>query len=371
MTKPTLAKRSLLERLVEHLPFVQPKPPATLRTLFHRDTGKPAAKWQGYLQHYDRHLAGRKEQPLRLLEIGVQAGGSLEVWAQYFNNARLIIGCDIDPACGALRYDDPRIKILIGDINTPATLQSLSVLTETLDVVIDDGSHHSRDIIRSFVQLFPRLSEGGTYLIEDLHCSYWDSYGGGLYDPFSAIAFFKKIVDLVNRPVWGVQVAAKDFLAEFRALVDDAATEIAPNETDWSFLDQIHSIEFVNSICVIHKRAARHNVLGPLLLSGVQRNDGAEGKANASSHQYVAAEMSVPDQHTNVFSNPAAQQAQTQLSLAREEIARLKEQNVTLTTQFYEATKNFYDASVTIQQLEYQLKELEQTKPDTDSSTAS
>ena len=377
MTKPTLAKRSLLQRLVEHLPFVQPKPPATLRTLFHRDTGKPAAKWQGYLQHYDRHLAGRKEQPLRLLEIGVQAGGSLEVWAQYFNNARLIIGCDIDPACGALRYDDPRIKILIGDINTPATLQSLSVLTETLDVVIDDGSHHSRDIIRSFVQLFPRLSEGGTYLIEDLHCSYWESYGGGLYDPFSAIAFFKKIVDLVNRPVWGVQVAAKDFLAEFRALVDDAATEIAPNETDWSFLDQIHSIEFVNSICVIHKRAARHNVLGPLVLSGVQRNDGAEGKANVSSHQYVAAEMSVPDQSSNILSRLTNLERENQLLLARDEIARLKQeitaleqQAASLTTQVYESTKKFYDASVTIQQLEYQLKELEQTKPDTDSSTA-
>jgi len=365
-----MTERNLLQRLTEHLGFIQPKPVETLSRLFHRNTGKPAAKWQGYLQHYDRHLARLKDQPLRILEIGVQAGGSLEVWAEYFKSATLIIGCDIDEACGALRYDDPRIKVLIGDINTPETLQSLSALTDTLDVVIDDGSHHSSDIIRSFVQLFPRLSDGGTYLIEDLHCSYWKSYGGGLYDPFSAIAFFKKIVDLVNRPVWGVNIEAKDFLAEFSAILAEASPENATTETDWRFLDDIHLIEFVNSICVIHKRAAIHNVLGPLVLSGTP-----------SQHQYVAAEMSVLDQSANVFASPSLQQGDTQLLNAREEIARLKAQNITLTTeiyeltklkieninltsQFYEATKKFYDASVTIQQLEFKLKQLEQPNPD-------
>jgi hypothetical protein len=266
----------LAARLADHLPFLQPKPVETLSTLFQRETGKPAAKWQGYLQHYDRHLAELKDQPLRILEIGVQAGGSLEVWAQYFKSATLIIGCDIDPACGALQYDDPRIKVLIGDINTPETLQSLTTLTDTLDVVIDDGSHHSSDIIRSFVHLFPRLREEGTYLIEDLHCSYWESYGGGLYDPFSAIAFFKKIVDLTNRPVWGVDVDAKDFLAEFNAILGDTSQKNAMTETDWRFLEDIHSIEFVNSICVIHKRAASHNSLGRLVLSGTP-----------SPHQYL------------------------------------------------------------------------------------
>jgi hypothetical protein len=362
----------LAARLADHLPFLQPKPIETLSTLFQRDTGKPAAKWQGYLQHYDRHFAKLKDQPLRILEIGVQAGGSLEVWAQYFKSATLIIGCDIDPACGALQYDDPRIKVLIGDINTPGTLQSLATLTDTLDVVIDDGSHHSSDTIRSFVQLFPRLSEEGTYLIEDLHCSYWESYGGGLYDPFSAIAFFKKIVDLVNRPVWGVDVDVKDFLAVFSAILGDASPENAMTETDWRFLEDIHSIEFVNSICVIHKRAASHNVLGPLVLSGTP-----------SPHQYVAAEMSVLDQSASIFSSPSSQQGDTQLLHAREEIARLKEQNISLTTQnyeltklkieninltsqFYEATKKFSDASVTIQQLEFKLKQLE--KPNADES---
>jgi hypothetical protein len=356
--------------MAEHLPFPQPKLVETLSTLFQRDAGKPAAKWQGYLQHYDRHLSGLKDQPLRILEIGVQGGGSLEVWAQYFKSATLIIGCDIDPACSTLRYEDPRIKVLIGDINTSETLQSLALLTDTLDVVIDDGSHHSSDIIRSFVQIFPNLSDGGTYLIEDLHCSYWESYGGGLFDQFSAIAFFKRIVDLIHRPVWGVDIETKDFLAEFSVILGDTSQENATSETDWRFLEDIYSIEFVNSICVIHKRAAIQNALGPLMLSGTP-----------SPHHYVAAEMSVPDQSANVFASPFSQQKDTQLLYAREEIAQLKKQNsalttqvneltklkidnINLTSQFYEATKKFYDASVTIQQLEFKLKQLEKTNQD-------
>lgn len=365
-TKRNLAKqnsvRGLIERLANLLGFIQPKRVETLGTLFHRESGQSAAKWQGYLQHYDRYFSRLKDHPLRLLEIGVQGGGSLEVWARYFKSATLIIGCDIDPECGALRYDDPRIKVLIGDINTPHTLKSLTALTDTLDVVIDDGSHHSSDIIRSFVRLFPLLNDGGMYLIEDLHCSYWENYGGGLYHPLSAITFFKKIVDLVNRPVWGVNIEAKDFLAEFRAIVGEPFTRIEASEIDWRFLDDIHAIEFVNSICVIHKRKASQNVLGSLVLSGAP-----------STHQYIPGEMSVPDQSGNIFSriDLSKQADDDRLSLAYQEISKLKQENIALTTQVYTSTKKFYDASVTIQQLEYQLKQLKQTKPDTDASSAS
>jgi hypothetical protein len=239
--------------------------------------------------------------------------------------------------------------------------------------VIDDGSHRSSDIIRSFVQLFPRLAEGGTYLVEDLHCSYWESYDGGLYDPFSAIAFFKKIVDIVNRPVWGVKIEAKDFLAEFGAIFADTSPEKAATETDWRFLEDIHTIEFANSICVINKRTAARNVLGPLVLSGAPVDDNNEGEKNPQPYQYVTAEMSIPDQSDNIFSriDISKQANDKRLSLVYQEITKLKEQNIALTTQVYESTKKFYDASVTIQQLEHQIKQLEQTKPDTDTSTAS
>jgi hypothetical protein len=333
----------------------------TLSALFRRATGKPAAKWQGYLQHYDRLFCGLKTKPLRILEIGIQAGGSLEVWAQYFTSAIQIIGCDKDPACGNLSYTDSRIHVLIGDINAPETLHSLTLLTESLDVVIDDGSHHSEDIIRSFVQLFPRLSDGGIYLIEDLHCSYWESYGGGLHDPFSAISFFKKIVDIINRPMWGVAIAADDFFADFKFIA--SATQSADA---WNFLSEIHSIEFVNSMCIIHKRPIKDNALGSLTLSGKAIEKSVAGADNVDLKSYIAGEISVPDQSMNVFSSSPSQQRGDQLFLAHEEIANLKRQNATLLTQIQDAAQKNYDASMAIEKLTSAVYEL--TKKNYDSS---
>jgi hypothetical protein len=83
--------------------------------------------------------------------------------------------------------------------------------------------------------------------------------------------------------------------------------------------------------------------------------------------------MSVPDQSTNIFSNNdiSKQTDNERLSLAYQQISTLKQENIALTTQVYTSTKKFYDASLTIQQLEYQLKQLEQIKPHTDSGTSS
>jgi hypothetical protein len=356
----------LRQKFEKYLPLFKSKPTDTLTTLFQRPNGKPAAKWQGYLQHYDRLFSSFKKKPLRLLEIGVQAGGSLEVWAQYFDSARIIVGCDVDKSCGDLRYEDPRIKVLIGDINTNETLQSLALITEVFDIVIDDGSHQSDDIIHSFIQLFPLLTEGGIYLIEDLHCSYWEDYGGGLYDPLSSISFFKKIVDMINQSVWGVKIEPSVFFREFKnTKQDNSATDL------WNFLSDIHSIEFVNSMCIIHKRSKQNNMLGTLSLSG-----SLDVNNNVSS-QYLAAEISVPDQTKNIFSKPSIDlvHANAQLSIARDEINRLRQiifelqsETATLTTQFYESTSKFYEASVIIQQLEFKLNSLSPTPSQADST---
>lgn len=59
------------------------------------------------------------------------------------------------------------------------------------DIIIDDGSHVSSDIIRTFALYFPKLKSGGTYIIEDLHASYWESHQGALNYSFSSIEFLK------------------------------------------------------------------------------------------------------------------------------------------------------------------------------------
>ena len=203
---------------------IEPTDPAdshaepTLAALIEVHTGKVSDKWSSYIAVYEDLFASRRHQPVRLLEIGVLNGGSLEIWAKYFSAARLILGCDNNPACASLRFDDPRVKLVIADACSNKGARQIAAHADELDIVVDDGSHNSPDIVRSFFRYFPKLANGGIYVVEDLHCSYWQDFEGGLYGPHSSMAFFKALADVLNRQHWGVADSASGFLAAFGTL---------------------------------------------------------------------------------------------------------------------------------------------------------
>lgn len=227
---------------------------------YSRHTGKVSFRWSSYIPVFERSLIQYRDQPITMLEIGVLNGGSLELWAKYFSNARLILGCDTNPDCANLRFDDPRIHLAIGDATQEAVAERLARLSPTFDLVIDDGSHQSRDIIRSFAHIFPRLAEGGLYVIEDLHASYWQQYEGGLFYPYSSMSFLKRLADVINYEHWGVTWP--------RTQLFDAISKQLGVSFDEQVLASIHSVEFVNSICLIRKKQAAENSLGRAVISG-------------------------------------------------------------------------------------------------------
>lgn len=232
----------------------------TLHELYANHTGKMSDKWSLYLDEYDRLFSSMEDRPVRLLEIGVQNGGSLEIWSRFFQNADVIVGCDINPDCRVLTYDDPRISVVIGDVNDPQTRQSILQSSEQFDIVIDDGSHLSKDIVKTFALYFPNLSEDGLFVAEDLHCSYWDRFEGGVYYPFSAMRFFKRLADVINHEHWGVPGARSEVL---RDIFEEYGCGL-----DEETLATIHSVEFINSMCVVRKSAAVKNGLGLRVISG-------------------------------------------------------------------------------------------------------
>jgi len=239
--------------------LVQEQEQSLLR-LYGDHVGKVSDKWSIYLFEYGRLFHGFRQRPVRLLEIGIQNGGSLEVWSTFFPAARKIVGCDIDPLCGELEFADPKISVVIGDANSDTAQAEILGHASAFDLVIDDGSHLSSDILKSFARYFPYLTEGGLFIAEDLHCSYWKEFEGGLFDPFSSIAFFKRLADVVNHEHWGVGKAPSavfaGFFARYGFSIDD------------SQLLQVHSVEFINSMCVVRKRRPEHNVLGLRFIAG-------------------------------------------------------------------------------------------------------
>ena len=158
----------------------------TLEKLYAEHVGKVSDKWSLYFNEYDRILDEYRNKPVRLLEIGIQNGGSLEIWSKYFPNAEKLVGCDINPDCARLSYEDPRIAVVVGDVNSDASQAAVLGHGLYFDVIIDDGSHRSSDIVKTFARYFPHLADGGVFIVEDLHCSYWQEFEGGLFDPFSS-----------------------------------------------------------------------------------------------------------------------------------------------------------------------------------------
>lgn len=150
-------------------------------------------KWLHYLDIYEQHFAKHRGKDIKFLEIGVFKGGSLEMWRSYFGPQSKICGIDIDPACAA--YETPGTTVRIGSQADPAFLKSVVAEFGVPDIVLDDGSHVAKHQEVSFHTLFPLLAEGGLYIIEDLHTSYWPKWDGGYRRPGSAIELVKDMVD--------------------------------------------------------------------------------------------------------------------------------------------------------------------------------
>jgi hypothetical protein len=292
----------------------------SLAELHDRHTGKVCDKWEHYLDVYDRTFAGYRSQAVAMLEIGIQNGGSLEVWAKYFEAGRTFIGCDIDPNCRRLTYPDSRIHVVVGDAGLDTTRAQVLEKCGTFDIIIDDGSHTSGDIVKGFSQYFPYLHDGGVYVAEDLHCSYWLDFSGGLNHPLSAIAFFKHLVDVIHRDFWGVPLALEAVVEDFNRAYGC--------RLDADMLAHIQSIEFSNSMCIVRKTKPAETSLGRRLQRGTQaivRPDiGGE-----------AAGLATPDQSSNPWARISKPDGGGHDEDATPTVARLMTANLELTQQLH------------------------------------
>lgn len=164
-----------------------------LERYFRTNKGRMIDKWMHYFDIYDRHFSPYRGKPVTVVEFGVQHGGSLQMWRKYFGRRARIFGVDIDPRCAALA--DPGTEIIIGDQEDRGFLASLRERIGPIDVLIEDGGHTMGQQIATFEELWPAVADGGVYLVEDLHTSYWASHGGGYLDPGSFIEYAKRLVD--------------------------------------------------------------------------------------------------------------------------------------------------------------------------------
>ncbi len=159
-----------------------------LEECFDAHSGLLIYKRRHYLRIYERHFERFRGQPLRLLEIGVLGGGSLEMWREYLGPRAHIYGVDVDPRCA--EHAREGIDIIIGDQSDPAFWAGVLEDLSPLDIVLDDGGHQPDQQAVTLECVLPHIRPGGVYLCEDIGGPFhpFHSFIDGLTRPLSAVA---------------------------------------------------------------------------------------------------------------------------------------------------------------------------------------
>lgn len=199
-----------------------------LRDVFDK-LDKASTKWSGYFDVYDRHLLRFIGRSPRILEVGILGGGSLEMWKKYFGAGTKVFGVDADPNCS--HYADENVSIFLGDQGDPLFWETFFADNGTFDIMIDDGGHQMQQQVTTLESAFPFLNDGGIYVTEDTHTSYWDQWGGSFRGATTFMNYAKGLTDLVNRQHFDKS-----------------------NIENWKPYEDLYGVSFYNSMVVIEKR---------------------------------------------------------------------------------------------------------------------
>ena len=153
-------------------------------------------KWLHYFDIYEAHFNKFVDKKVKILEIGVSNGGSLEMWKQYFGSECQIVGIDIHPGCK--QFETDQIKVYIGDQADKNFLEEVISKEGNFDIIIDDGGHFPHQQIISFRTLYKYVNDGGVYLCEDLHTNYMKVYNSGYKHNSTFIELTKNLIDELN-----------------------------------------------------------------------------------------------------------------------------------------------------------------------------
>lgn len=113
-----------------------------------------------YIEEYEKLFAPYRETAARVLEIGVRWGASLCLWKDYFTKAE-IVGMDIDLSRMYPQYIRDDLTLVEGDCAN-ITVEGL------FDIVIDDGPHDLENQLNTIRQYYPKLTDGGIIVVEDI-----------------------------------------------------------------------------------------------------------------------------------------------------------------------------------------------------------
>lgn len=127
------------------------------------DTDKSHEGGHSYGQFYeDLFNTYNQTDELNILELGVQNGGSLRAWKEYFPNAH-VYGVDIaDSRLDKYKLDD--VTYIVKDLRL--AIKDLEHIK--FDIIIDDSDHSEDTMAWIAANYFDLLKDTGTLVFEDV-----------------------------------------------------------------------------------------------------------------------------------------------------------------------------------------------------------
>ena len=159
-------------------------------------------KWVHYFPIYEKWFSPYRGKEIVFAEIGVRDGGSVQMWKNYFGKDAKIIGVDVDSRCK--EFEEEQVSIEIGSQSDEKFWAAFKEKYPRVDILLDDGGHTMNQQITTFREMFPHIKDGGLYMCEDCHTSYWNVKewkGGGLKVSGTFIEFAKNLIDEINAPL--------------------------------------------------------------------------------------------------------------------------------------------------------------------------
>jgi hypothetical protein len=124
-----------------------------------------------YLEPYENLLKDKQLTCKNVLEIGIQHGGSMKLWNDYFVNAT-IYGIDIDEGPNFLKEFN-RVNCLKIDAYSQQSIDYFINKNVAFDLIIDDGPHTLESMIYFIINYIQLLNSNGILIVEDIPDIAW------------------------------------------------------------------------------------------------------------------------------------------------------------------------------------------------------
>ena len=136
---------------------------------------------QGY---YEKAFSPYQNKNINFLEIGILAGESMKLWADYFTNPKNIVGIDIFVRVSRQQVERNLLnyEVKLHTINSHGRdgfhgeypqsdddkFEEFKEQYGGFDIIVEDGHHGVNSQVGTYNRFSSLVNEGGIYIIEDI-----------------------------------------------------------------------------------------------------------------------------------------------------------------------------------------------------------